>query len=419
MTVKKVIFILVLIVIQLASFSLIAQNQVNKLIVARNKGVKGLANLDTVRVYGFAENIMENPGIPGPIIYANEGDSVHLDLWNISQGAPHTIHLHGLDVDQQNDGVPHLSFDVAHMEHGFYHFKAPHAGTYIYHCHVASTVHVQAGMYGLVIIRPPDGSASTWENGYNFDKEYSYFMSEIDTIWHNDTILDHDHDTTVVIHYVTIPRYEPQFYLINGFSDQQLAEEQIEVSTMVGKVNYFRVSNIGFYANKVIFPAKLNAIIIDSDGRPLPAVDESDTVYVFPGERYGVLCTATEEFTDSIQFEYLNMNTMQVHDRQYVPVSVSGVFGVAQVSSVVSDLIVSPNPFASQTKLVINMMSDALAKITIIDVQGKVVAILDERKLFKGDNQLAIDTEMLKSGVYIVKLNLDDGSEMSKTVIRK
>ena len=48
--------------------------------------------------------------IPGPILTYTEGDSVELKLRNMSQGASHTIHLHGLDVDQWNDGVPHLSW---------------------------------------------------------------------------------------------------------------------------------------------------------------------------------------------------------------------------------------------------------------------------------------------------------------------
>ena len=100
----------------------VAQQTVNELIIARNTGKKVLANMDTIRVFGFAQDLLYNPNVPGPTITANEGDSVHLDLWNVSQGAPHTIHLHGLDVDQQNDGVPHLSFDVAHMDHGFLSF---------------------------------------------------------------------------------------------------------------------------------------------------------------------------------------------------------------------------------------------------------------------------------------------------------
>ena len=121
-----------------------SQQDLNFLLIARNTGEKILTNNDTIRVFGFAQSLGEQPGVPGPTLEMNEGDSVHIDLWNVSQGAPHTIHLHGLDVDQQNDGVPHLSFDVHHMDHGYYHFKAPHAGTYLYHCHVASTIHVHS-----------------------------------------------------------------------------------------------------------------------------------------------------------------------------------------------------------------------------------------------------------------------------------
>lgn len=70
-----------------------AQQDVNLFLIARNTGQKVLANNDTIRIFGFAQSLGAQPGVPGPTLYANEGDSVHIDLWNVSQGAPHTIHL--------------------------------------------------------------------------------------------------------------------------------------------------------------------------------------------------------------------------------------------------------------------------------------------------------------------------------------
>ena len=136
------------------SLSAMAQEVVNHLLIARNLGEKVMHDGLSLRTFGFAQTLNEQPPIPGPTLYANEGDSVVLDLFNVSQGAPHTIHLHGLDVNQENDGVPHLSFEVHHMDHGFYYFVAPHPGTYFYHCHVVSSIHVQAGMYGVFIVKP-------------------------------------------------------------------------------------------------------------------------------------------------------------------------------------------------------------------------------------------------------------------------
>lgn len=384
-----------------------SQQSVSKLLIARNTGIKILANQDTIRVFGFAESLNQQPGVPGPTIIANEGDSVHIDLWNVSQGAPHTIHLHGLDVNQENDGVPHLSFDVGHMDHGYYNFKAPHAGTYLYHCHVASTIHVQAGMYGLIIIKPTDGSNTTWNGGFPFEKEYSYFLSEIDTTWHNNKVLEHDHDTGHSVQPVHIPKFEPQFFLINGFSDQQLVNENQEFNSTKGEVDYIRLTNIGYYGSRVIFPAELNAKIISSDGRPFANPEASDTVFFFPGERYGVLTEASSEFTGQIRFDYIDLNTMAIKNTQIIPVNVSGVFSSEFFESKVSALNVFPNPFDDNALLQFNLLDKGEVEIKIFDLAGKQVFRTTKQYSQKGKYAVPVGKLIESKGTYILKIALD------------
>ena len=97
---------------------------------------------------------------------------------------PHTIHFHGLDVDQQNDGVPATSFSVSQGSYT-YNFTAPHAGTYQYHCHVDTHQHYEMGMFGTVIIRPSDGNTTNiWDGGPAFDKEYIWQLTTFDSTWH-------------------------------------------------------------------------------------------------------------------------------------------------------------------------------------------------------------------------------------------
>ncbi|NRA13026.1 MAG: multicopper oxidase domain-containing protein, partial [Crocinitomicaceae bacterium] len=179
-----------------------------------------LHDQNEILLMGFSVNIGGGLNLPSPTLEFVENDSVELNLWNLSQGPPHTIHLHGLDVDQQNDGVPMLSWEVEHDDTGSYYFQAPHPGTYLYHCHETSVLHVQAGMYGMVIVRPQSADTLTWESGYSFHSERAWLASEIDTNWHNDSIIHHPHDTTATTHLIL--DYEPQHFLINGKSEQQL-----------------------------------------------------------------------------------------------------------------------------------------------------------------------------------------------------
>ena len=394
-----------------------AQQNLDFFLIARNTGEKVLANNDTIRVFGFAQSLGAQPGVPGPTLIMNEGDSAHIDLWNVSQGAPHTIHLHGLDVDQQNDGVPHLSFDIHHMDHGYYHFKAPHAGTYLYHCHVASTIHVQAGMYGLIIVKPSDGSNTTWNDGHSYTTENSYFLSEIDTNWHTDSVLMHDHDTSATIHQVEIPDFNPQFFMINGLSDQQLIDSNVVFSSAVNQVDYTRLANIGYCGVRVIFPAALNARIVASDGRPLPVEELSDTVYLFPGERFGVLTEPDAEFTDQIVFDYIDMNTMNVKNSQVIPVNVSGFASINDFDSQEMNVAVMPNPFDDQTIISFHLNGDENVNVQLLDLNGRVI---EEHFDFyqEGENQLVIGSDLSVSGLYVLKVMTRSGVNETVKVVR-
>jgi FtsP/CotA-like multicopper oxidase with cupredoxin domain len=394
-----------------------AQDDVDVFLIARNTGEKVLANGDTIRVFGFAESLGEQPGVPGPPLVMNEGDSVHIDVWNVSQGAPHTIHLHGLDVNQENDGVPHLSWDIPHMQHGFYHFKAPHPGTYLYHCHVASTIHVQAGMYGLIIVKPSDGSNTTWDGGYEFTTDYSYFLSEIDTTWHRDEVLLHEHDTMMMVHPVSIPVFDPQFFLINGFSDQQLEDEDIAYHSTVNQVDHIRLANIGYCGTRVIFPPQLNAEIIASDGRPLNVNEVSDTVYVYPGERYDVLSSPGSEFVDEIQFEYFDLNTLVIKGTQYVAAEVIGFYSVGEQSIDQFTFRLAPNPSNGIVRLEFDLPIARSLGIRVTDVSGRLVEELPVQGLGFGAHSIALDLQGNPIGPYVITVLLDDGSALSQILI--
>ncbi|XOV65830.1 MAG: multicopper oxidase domain-containing protein [Fluviicola sp.] len=337
-----------------------------------------------IHLMGFAQLISAPLNIPAPTLVFEEGDSVNLSLWNLSQGAPHTIHLHGLDVNQENDGVPSLSFEIPHDSTANYYFKAPHPGTYIYHCHVTSVIHVQGGMYGLLIVKPKSNPNLTWENGYEFDSEHAWMMSEVDTIWHHDSIVNHPYDPNNMLH--TVPDYFPQHYLINGKSETQLDATPITAS--VGEKVYFRLANIGYYANEVIFPSGMNAQIIASDGRPLPSPFNSDTIDVYPGERFGVMLEADSEFNDIIQVNFVNLNTQEIESTQEVDLTITGFIGLDEQSF--TDQSAYPNPASTTVQLPYH------GNWKVYDLSGRQVAVLNS-------NEVEYDISEIPNGTYLLQ----------------
>lgn len=361
---------------------------------------------------GYTELLGGSINLPSPVLTFTEGDSVKLTLSNFSQAAPHSIHLHGLDVNQANDGVPSLSFEVEHLEEGNYYFKAPHAGTYLYHCHVVSSLHVQAGMYGLIIVKPADESNTTWTGGYAYTREYAWLMSELDINWHHDTIINHPHDPLATNH--TILDYEPQYFLVNGKSEQQLDHETITVSGHANENIYLRLANVGYFGNRIIFPAALNANIIASDGRPLPTNEFSDTLDIMPGERYGVLLNSTTELTETIEVEYFNLNTPGiVENTQLVPVNINGFLTIKNLEGMES-IKTYPNP--ASDKVYIDFDNLEVEKLEVYNILGETVYSI---KAIENKNNLELNVTHWKNGVYIIRYTTKGKLMTKKLTIKK
>lgn len=365
-----------------------------------------LADGSEVRLMGFTQQLGETIEIPSPTITVYEGDSVELSLWNFSQGAPHTIHLHGLDVNQENDGVPHLSFVVKHSEEKAYRFRAPQPGTYLYHCHVISPIHVQGGMYGLFIVKPKGLYNTTWEGGYEYDAEASLLMSELDKDWHTYEMLrEHANEDGELL--MKIPKYVPEYFLVNGKSDGQLRVLDQQLKMYKQGHFYLRLANIGNYGNRIVIPENLDASIISSDGRPLPVEEKTNVIEVMPGERYGVLIETVDSLIDSIQIEYFNLNTQEVENVQTVYVSVLDT--INGIQSIPIDINIYPNPVVDGRLYIVNS--------TYIKAEYELFSITGE--LLKKDllNQPYIDLADLNKGYYFLRLYIDQEVLNQKIII--
>jgi FtsP/CotA-like multicopper oxidase with cupredoxin domain len=92
---------------------------------------------------------------PGPELRVTQGDLVEVTLANedISQGV--TIHWHGVDVPNAEDGVAGVTQDaVGPGERYVYRFRAEQVGTFWYHTHQASSKEVRRGLFGALVIEP-------------------------------------------------------------------------------------------------------------------------------------------------------------------------------------------------------------------------------------------------------------------------
>ncbi|GMK37013.1 hypothetical protein PCCS19_00660 [Paenibacillus sp. CCS19] len=96
-----------------------------------------------------------NGGVPGPEIRVKQGDLVEIKLVNqdIEEGV--TIHMHGVDLPNAEDGVAGVTQDAVLVGQSFtYRFVAEDAGTYWYHSHQETLQGEGKGLFGAFIVEP-------------------------------------------------------------------------------------------------------------------------------------------------------------------------------------------------------------------------------------------------------------------------
>jgi FtsP/CotA-like multicopper oxidase with cupredoxin domain len=92
---------------------------------------------------------------PGPLIEARQGDLVEVRVRNESVADGITLHWHGVDVPNAEDGVAGVTQDaIGKGELHTYRFVVPDAGTYWYHSHQVSHEQVVKGLYGALVVHP-------------------------------------------------------------------------------------------------------------------------------------------------------------------------------------------------------------------------------------------------------------------------
>lgn len=199
-----------------------------------------------------------------------------------------------------------------------YLFDMEHPGTYMYHCHVEASEHVQMGMYGALVVYPSmeslalsgikkscngnwvykgklqDHISKTATNrnfAYNdiqsyFDKEYIMLLSDIDTIWHDSVETGNNFNPV---------DFKPDFWLVNGraFPDTLLPhpltpspgsnkdisqlnyESYVHVKT--GEMFLLRMINMGYQ----VVPWHIHGwhfAVIGKDASPSPFLKISETL---------------------------------------------------------------------------------------------------------------------------------------------
>ena len=190
--------------------------------------------------------------IPSPPIRVEQGDTVWIVLEN-THYFPHTIHLHGVDhpwVDSSgegNDGVPQTSDKfVLPGQSRTYEIRPRQPGSFVYHCHVQTHVHLAMGLVGMFIVE--ENRPNNWVQTFNvgggqvrhpakaileeYDSEYDLHYHAMDKELHR--IIQKNNDPRLIAKEMNRGYYmnnsTEDYHILNGRSFPYTLRESIIVA---------------------------------------------------------------------------------------------------------------------------------------------------------------------------------------------
>ena len=97
---------------------------------------------------------------PGPELRVKQGDLVEVVLRNDDVEDGVTIHWHGIDLPNAEDGVAGVTQNAVLPGASYtYRFRAEQVGTFWYHTHQVSSTEVRRGLFGVIVIEPREEQA--------------------------------------------------------------------------------------------------------------------------------------------------------------------------------------------------------------------------------------------------------------------
>ncbi len=197
--------------------------------VIYNFGFSDVTNIPVNQVLFTAELAAK---MPAPLIKVKEGQELYLTLTTLPMKMrpdlfdPHTIHWHGFpNAATIFDGEPMASIAVNPNASLTYYYQVPGPGTYMYHCHVEATEHMQMGMLGNLYVIPLQEDGRSIEYPPGSGRSYSKFAyNDVDgstgyTVDYPVQITSIDpafHDADLNIQPLPFAAMEDTYPLING-----------------------------------------------------------------------------------------------------------------------------------------------------------------------------------------------------------
>jgi hypothetical protein len=247
---------------------------------------------------------------PSPLLRVREDQIVHTTL--IPSRNTHTVHHHGIEPIPHNDGVGHTSFEVS--DRYTYQWRAAASGSYFYHCHKNTVLHFEMGMYGPLIVDPPEGPGFVryGRDVVPYDHEVEWIPDDVDPVWH-----DLDHQAGLRCPWDTsqhLLRFQPTYWLLTGVPHpRSLTDPRVAVTCRRGERVLLRLLNAAYGPVVVVLPFDARCINVDGHTLGGPKNERYSRPYTIPAglpvelstaQRYDLLIEPDKAGTFIVPFHF-------------------------------------------------------------------------------------------------------------------
>ncbi|MFN2186718.1 MAG: multicopper oxidase domain-containing protein, partial [Anaerolineae bacterium] len=261
-----------------------------------------------VPIWGFADNAAGPALLPGPMLIANQGETLEVILHN-------TLPIE--TVSLEFPGQPGLLPDLVGVASGgttSYSFPVSLPGTFLYEAGLTENGarQVAMGLYGALIVRPAVAGQAYDDPATAFTDEALVLLGEIDSRFNNDP------------YGFEMQYYRPNYWLING----KAYPDTVEIDTVAGNTVLLRYINAGLETNGMGLLG-LRQRIIALDGRPLAWPYGVVAEKIPSGQTMDALTTIPALAEEGTQFALYHSNLMLHNSSQQIglngPVAYGGM----------------------------------------------------------------------------------------------
>lgn len=117
------------------------------------------------------------------------------------------------------------------------------------------------------------------------------------------------------------------------------------------------------------------------------------------------------------EYQLINLTAAQTEVLVNLTFTGNYILSKPENNSTVTDVNIYPNPVSETARVIFNQTESGIVNLSLLDLSGRIL-VNQSSNIDSGAAHIDLPVKTIKSGVYILKLRFEDGTEVSRKLIR-